>query len=158
MRKVQFYLLIIALLFLGFWTAKILSWQTFKTYTKNLQATEEDITQNYKENLDKNPVTASKLVKDGVRFLKGGETDLAQVALEQATKQDPKYRDAFVYLGNVYLQQNQNQKALEALEKAKDLDPLHPYTWQLLSVAYQRLGQEEKASEAAGKAKEFEKK
>lgn len=154
--KYKFYLILILVLIFGFLASRILSWQIYRSQTKNLGQSEKEFEKTYQAILDKSQSSAYDLVKDAIGFLKKGQTQLAIMATSKATFVDPRYRDGFVYLGYAYLQAGQNQNALQVLEQARDLDPLHPYTWQLLSIVYQRVGQFDQAKEATEKAKAFE--
>ena len=97
----------------------------------------------------------------GTAFWQMGYDNLAIGQFEKATKIDPEYRDAWIYLGKAYLQQSttNNQqstealnKAEEALEKAAEIDPVYPETFYLLSQAYEKLKKPDESKQAAKKA------
>jgi len=91
----------------------------------------------------------------GTAFWQMGYDNLAISQFEKATKIDPEYRDAWIYLGKAYFQrtgENLN-KAKEALEKAAEIDPVYPEIFALLSKTYEKLEKIDKSKKATEKAR-----
>jgi len=76
-----------------------------------------------------------------------GESGLAVKKLEELVSQEPKIRDAWVFLGYGYLMEDQPDQAIRALNKAKAIDPIHPLTFELLAKAYKAQDNESAARE-----------
>jgi tetratricopeptide (TPR) repeat protein len=77
---------------------------------------------------------------------------LALPLLKEVTNTDPKYRDAWVFLGYTYLSLNDYNNAEKALNAAADIDPTYSLTFELLARTYQSKGDQAKADENSKKA------
>ncbi len=93
----------------------------------------------------------NKLAQDGKNLLEGNQAQCAIINLKKATDLEPKYRDAWVWLGYAYLKNNQPQEAVNSLKKAEELDPIHADTFKLLATAYEEIGDEEASQKAWGR-------
>ena len=81
-----------------------------------------------------------------------GDSILALPLLKEVTSADPKYRDAWIFLGYTYLTLNDYDNAEKALNAAKDIDPTYPLTYELLTRTYQAKNDQAKADECSKKA------
>lgn len=112
------------------------------------------------ENSEKGQILLSALkktnnlsVKTGAAFLKMGYENLAILQFEKAIELDSNYRDAHVYLGKAYLQQQNPEKAKESLERAAKIDPINAETFYLLSEVYDKLKDSDASQKSLSKAK-----
>jgi len=83
---------------------------------------------------------------------------LAINQFQKATKMDPGYRDAWIYLGKAYLAEQRFTQARKALEKAAEIDPIYPETFRLLGYAYKKLEMPDRFAQANAKAQMLENK
>jgi len=60
------------------------------------------------------------------------QSSMAIAALVEATKLEPRSRDAFFLLGNAYWKAKQYEKAIRAFEAARDMEPKNVETWATL--------------------------
>ncbi|MCL2012107.1 MAG: tetratricopeptide repeat protein [Cystobacterineae bacterium] len=61
-----------------------------------------------------------------------GGVSMGIAALIEATKLEPRNRDAFLMLGNAYKEAKQYEKAIRSFEAARDIDPKNVETWATL--------------------------
>ena len=100
---------------------------------------------------------AYELTRLGSKQIKSGQFKIATITLEKAAQLEPKYRDAWLFLGMANLKNNEAQKAIESLLKAEIIDPINPETYKLLSLAYKQSNQNELAQKAEEKQNYLEK-
>lgn len=155
------------------------------TYQKNYNLAAKDINQSmgavkgaYTNILTETDKPADILLFEGINLVKKNQTAVALLALEEAVKRDPNYRDSALFTGYTYLrlaeeQKNSNSqfnslddslsirdsltKAKFYLEKARDIDPLYAKTHQYLAIVYQQLGDTQNAQLSLQKSKDFAK-
>lgn len=126
---------------------------------KSVQGVESEEEQNLRKAFERMINTESEATKKlilGQLLNQVGESGLAIQKLAELTKDYPKMRDGWVFLGYGYILENQPDQALEALEKAKKLDPAHPLTFQLISRAQEAQGNHSAAREALINARMLE--
>lgn len=99
--------------------------------------------------------TALAAVQASQNYIKSGDAERAEAAAKIATVKDPKWRDGFVNLGQIYLSLNKFDLAKEALDQALNIDPLNGQTHYLLSLVYQELNDSNSAKTEFAKAKTF---
>lgn len=75
--------------------------------------------------------------------------------LEKILKDDPSNANAWVALGNIYFDLNQNEKAIEAYKKGLELNSKQPDVWSDLGTVYFRLQQYDQSIEQFKKAIEI---
>lgn len=73
-------------------------------------------------------------------------------ALETEVADNPRNTNAWVQLGNVYFDTDQNQKAFDAYTKALALNPQNTDVLTALGILYQRTGQPSQALQSFEKA------
>lgn len=78
---------------------------------------------------------------------------LAIEYIKPTLKEFPEYRDAWLVIGNAYLELKKFEIAERMFEKALSLDPTHPITPYLLGVTLYELGQTEDALDQLKNAK-----
>ncbi len=93
----------------------------------------------------------NKLTQDGAKLAKGNQVESALINLKRATELEPKYRDAWVWLGYSQLKNYEPEEALKSLQTAEKLDPINPTTYQYLVIAYQQTGDTGSAKKAQEK-------
>jgi len=81
----------------------------------------------------------------------GTNSKMAQ-ALETEVADNPRNTNAWVQLGNVYFDTDQNQKAADAYTKALALNPQNTDVLTALGILYQRMGQAHQALQSFEKA------
>jgi len=81
------------------------------------------------------PQKAETLVALGRTLATAGQLDQARETLSQAIYYDPKYVEAYYYLGQVYLQLGQPQQALEQFQQAGEV----LQEWNDMNIRLQRL-------------------
>ena len=104
------------------------------------------------ERMIKTESPATKKLILGQLLNQVGESGLAVKKLEELTKEYPKMRDGWVFLGYGYILENKIDQAIETLEKAEQIDPTNEQTFQLLGRAYEARGEESTAREMLLKA------
>ncbi len=98
------------------------------------------------------------LVVGGKKFAEEGKLELAAVAFERASTLDPKFRDAFLFLGITRTQLKQYFEAELALRRARAIDPLYGKTYEALANLYDVTGRKDDAAQNRTLAQEFTKK
>jgi len=116
-------------------------------YNKHLSELTQEVAQK--------TTTAQAAVVASQTYLKSGDAERAEAAARIATENDPKWRDAYTNLGQVYLAVNKFDQAKEALEGALKIDPLDGQTHYLLSLVYQELNDSNSAKTEFTKAQSF---
>jgi len=98
---------------------------------------------------------ASKKVMIFSAFSQVGEIYFGTKGLEGVTQENPKMRDAWVFLSYSYLLGNEPDKAKEVINKAIELDPVYPATYYLLSKYWEEKNNTVASEEALNHAKEL---
>jgi len=111
--------------------------------------------ENIKQEVASSSANAFSLVTSSQGYLKNKDVERAEAAAELAVTKDPKWRDAFVNLGQVYLATNKFDKAKTAFSSALKIDPLSGQAHYLMSLAEQELKNTESAKAEFAKAKQF---
>lgn len=78
---------------------------------------------------------------------RGGDMDIAVVALEKVVSQDPTYKDSLTYLGRAYYRKGRYQDAYAILQRAVALNKDDELAWIALGLTQLRFGQNEKGIE-----------
>ena len=89
------------------------------------------------------------------QYLKDKDVERAEEAATIAVEKDPKWRDAYINQGHIFLVGNKFDKAKIAFEKAIEIDPLCGQAHYLLSLAQQELKDNDAAKIEFAKAKQF---
>lgn len=76
-------------------------------------------------------------------------------ALELEVAQNPANVTAWIQLGNIYFDTNENDRAIMAYKKALELNPQNADVWTDMGVMYRRRGQPAEAIKAFDKAIEI---
>lgn len=118
----------------------------------------QEIEAKYQERLTKSDKSVYDLAMIGKNLVEANRISLGLVALLEATKRDPNYRDIYLYTAKVYFDIGEYNKALDLAQKTQDIDPLYPQTQLLMAKIYERLGNAELAKLCYDKAKDFERK
>ncbi len=92
------------------------------------------------------PKCRNAYFKKGTNFLEMNRIDLAKSSYETATQQDPKFWEAYIILGDLYLAE-ENKIAIEYFKTARDLQPSLVETAYRLAYAYQMFGDVDAAQE-----------
>lgn len=111
--------------------------------------------ENIKNEVSSTSADAYSLVTSSQQYLQSKDVERAEAAAEMATVKDPKWRDAFINLGQVYLATNKFDKAKASFDQALKIDPLSGQAHYLMSLAEQELKNTEAAKAAFAKAKQF---
>lgn len=111
--------------------------------------------ENIKNEVNSSSADAYSLVSSSQQYLQAKDVERAEAAAEMATTKDPKWRDAFINLGQVYLATNKFEKARLAFDSALKIDPLSGQAHYLMSLAEQELKNTEAAKASFAKAKQF---
>jgi tetratricopeptide (TPR) repeat protein len=88
---------------------------------------------------------ATSLVQKAYEAYTQRDVDRASDMLERALKLDPHYKDAWLQLGNVRLDQGRFDEGLSAFRKAIDLDPKDTRSYLTLAAAYESLRRPEES-------------
>ena len=79
---------------------------------------------------------------------RGGDMDVAVVALEAVVSQDPTYKDSLTYLGRAYYRTNKYQPAHAILQRALVVNKEDEMAWLAFGMTQLRLGQHDAALES----------
>lgn len=99
--------------------------------------------------------TALAAVQSSQNYIKFDDAERAEAAAKIAVSKDPKWRDGFVNLGQIYLSLNKFDLAKETLEQALTIDPLDGQTHYLLSLVYQEMNDSNSAKQEFAEAQNF---
>ncbi len=108
-----------------------------------------------KTGVAKEATDALSFVTLSQKYLKSGDAERAEAAAVLAPVKDPKWRDGYINLGQVYLSINKFDLAKQSLDKALAIDPFSGQAHYLLSLAYQELNDSNGAKAEFAKAKAF---
>ncbi len=73
----------------------------------------------------------------GIAWFEAGEDEKAALALARAVKRNPRFADAYVYLGMIYVRQERREDAIVLFERALELDPDLPRVKEAVEVLRQ---------------------
>lgn len=108
-----------------------------------------------KSQMEQEGDSAFSFVQLSQKYLDEHDGQKAEIAALVATEKEPKWRDAYVNLGHIYLSVNKFEEAKITLLRAVELDPINPQTHYLLYLTYQELKDESTAKQEFAKAKQF---
>jgi tetratricopeptide (TPR) repeat protein len=103
-----------------------------------------------------NPLYGGLYDRLGDAYLRAGEYDKAQEALNRAVLLEPAATGPFILLGKVLLKQQNAAMATMYLERARSMDPNNFMTRSLLGQAYRAAGRTEDAQRETAKAIELQ--
>ena len=121
-------------------------------YSKNslTSVSAEDLKKAYAEKIA-TETDVNKLTAQGATLVKGNQLENGMINLKRATELEPKYRDAWVWLGYAQIKNNDLPNAIISLNKAAEIDPIYPDTFKYLTLAYEQSGDTASAKTAQGK-------
>lgn len=90
---------------------------------------------------------AEKLLAEGQELFNKGALNFAEKNFLELLKENPTSREAYHFLGMIYLRQELYKGAVATLEKACELDPLNDTDFNNLGLAYYNLNNYKKAIE-----------
>src|SRR5262245_29148116 len=79
---------------------------------------------------------------------RGGDMDVAVVALEYVVSQDPTYKSSLMYLGRAYYRKGRYPEAFAILQRALAVNNEDEQAWIAFGLTQLRLGQNEKGIES----------
>lgn len=79
---------------------------------------------------------------------RGGDMDVAVVALEYVVSQDPTYKTSLTYLGRAYYRKGRYPEAFAILQRALAVDNEDEMAWIALGLTQMRLGQLDRGLES----------
>lgn len=132
-------LIIIAVLTVGYFVTRALVNAVVGNENKKIESQIKDFENRYALQVNQE-TNAYTLVARGLRQTKNNNLNLALINLKKATELDPKYRDAWLYLGVAQLKDNNPALALKSLKSAEAIDPIEPAIYQFLTIAYEQNG------------------
>jgi tetratricopeptide (TPR) repeat protein len=103
-----------------------------------------------------NPLYGGLYDRLGDAYLRAGEYDKAQQALNRAVLLEPASTGPYILLGKVLLKQRNAAMATMYLERARNMDPNNFMTRSLLGQAYRAAGRTEDAERETAKAVELQ--
>jgi tetratricopeptide (TPR) repeat protein len=103
-----------------------------------------------------NPLYGGLYDRLGDAYLRAGEYDKAQQALNRAVLLEPASTGPYILLGKVLLKQRNAAMATMYLERARNMDPNNFMTHSLLGQAYRAAGRTEDAERETAKAIELQ--
>jgi tetratricopeptide (TPR) repeat protein len=103
-----------------------------------------------------NPLYGGLYDRLGDAYLRAGEYDKAQQALNRAVLLDPASTGPYILLGKVLLKQRNAAMATMYLERARNMDPNNFMTHSLLGQAYRAAGRTEDAERETAKSIELQ--
>ncbi len=125
-----------------FFAQKIVETATSEKYKKSAQIF-LDIYTTYESFRDGSPDYLTLMLGNALKTLKFNELTVAYV--KPVLEKNPNYRDAWIVVGNAYLELKQFEIAEKMLEKAVSLDPSHPISPYLLGITLYEEGQTDDA-------------
>jgi tetratricopeptide (TPR) repeat protein len=78
---------------------------------------------------------------------RGGNMDMAIVALESVVSQNPTYKDSLTLLGRAYYAKGRYQDAYQILQRALAVNPKDEVAWLVLGLTELRLGDDQRGLE-----------
>lgn len=121
---------------------KIITSGTLEKYKKSAQIF-LDIYTTYESFRDGSPDYLTLMIGNALKTLQFHELTIQY--LKPLLEKNPNYRDAWIVVGNSYLELRQYEIAEKMLEKAVSLDPAHPISPYLLGITLYEEGQTEDA-------------
>jgi predicted Zn-dependent protease len=103
-----------------------------------------------------NPLYGGLYDRLGDAYLRAGEYDKAQQALNRAVLLEPTSTGPYILLGKVLLKQRNAAMATMYLERARNMDPNNFMTHSLLGQAYRAAGRTEDAQRETAKSIELQ--
>jgi predicted Zn-dependent protease len=103
-----------------------------------------------------NPLYGGLYDRLGDAYLRAGEYDKAQQALNRAVLLEPASTGPYILLGKVLLKQRNAAMATMYLERARNMDPNNFMTHSLLGQAYRAAGRTDDAERETAKAVELQ--
>ncbi|HIQ57625.1 TPA: tetratricopeptide repeat protein [Candidatus Gracilibacteria bacterium] len=120
----------------------ILNSKSSEKYKKSAQIF-IDIYKTYESFRDGSPDYLTLMLGNALKTLKFHE--LTIIYIKPILEKNPNYRDAWIVIGNSYLELRKYEIAEKMLEKAVSLDPSHPISPYLLGITLYEEGQTEDA-------------
>jgi tetratricopeptide (TPR) repeat protein len=110
------------------------------------QGQSADAIANFEKERDLNPLDGAVYERLGDAYVRDGDLDRAQQALDRAVLLEPTVDAPFILLGKVMLQQKNSWMAGMYLEHALQMDPRNSMAHYLLGQAYRALGRTDDAA------------
>jgi tetratricopeptide (TPR) repeat protein len=85
------------------------------------------------------PVTETSL-KEGIRLLSEGKTDVAEEAFQRAAREKPVQPEAYWWLGKIATERNEKEKAIGLYRQYAQYYPKNPRVHLLLGELHRRSG------------------
>jgi tetratricopeptide (TPR) repeat protein len=120
------------------------------------QAREMDAITEFEQERAINPLYGGLYDRLGDAYLRAGEYDKAQQALNRAVLLEPTSTGPYILLGKVLLKQRNAAMATMYLERARNMDPNNYMTHGLLGQAYRAAGRTEDAERETAKSIELQ--
>jgi tetratricopeptide (TPR) repeat protein len=103
-----------------------------------------------------NPLYSAVYYRLGDAYLRGGQYDKSQQALNRAVLLDPASTGPYILLGKVLLKQRNAAMATMYLERARNMDPNNYMIRGLLAQSYRQSGRTEDAERETAKSVELQ--
>jgi tetratricopeptide (TPR) repeat protein len=120
------------------------------------QSRETDAIAEFEQERAINPLYGGLYDRLGDAYLRAGEYDRAQQALNRAVLLEPASTGPYILLGKVLLKQRNAAMATMYLERARNMDPNNFMTHSLLGQAYRAAGRTEDAERETAKSVELQ--
>jgi predicted Zn-dependent protease len=120
------------------------------------QSRETDAIAEFEQERAINPLYGGVYDRLGDAYLRAGEYEKAQQALNRAVLLEPSSTGPYILLGKVLLKQRDAAMATMYLERARNMDPNNFITHSLLGQAYRAAGRTEDAERETAKAVELQ--
>ncbi len=120
------------------------------------QSRETDAIAEFEQERAINPLYGGLYDRLGDAYLRAGEYDKAQQALNRAVLLEPASTGPYILLGKVLLKQRNAAMATMYLERARNMDPNNFMTHSLLGQAYRAAGRAEDAERETAKSVELQ--
>jgi predicted Zn-dependent protease len=120
------------------------------------QSRETDAITEFEQERAINPLYGGLYDRLGDAYLRAGEYDKAQQALNRAVLLEPTSTGPYILLGKVMLKQRNAAMATMYLERARNMDPNNFMTHSLLGQAYRAAGRTEDAQRETAKSVELQ--
>ena len=120
------------------------------------QSRETDAIAEFEQERAINPLYGGLYDRLGDAYLRAGEYDKAQQALNRAVLLEPASTGPYILLGKVLLKQRNAAMATMYLERARNMDPNNFMTHSLLGQAYRAAGRTEDAEHETAKSIELQ--
>jgi predicted Zn-dependent protease len=120
------------------------------------QSRETDAIAEFEQERAINPLYGGLYDRLGDAYLRAGEYDKAQQALNRAVLLEPASTGPYILLGKVLLKQRNAAMATMYLERARNMDPNNFMTHSLLGQAYRAAGRTEDAERETAKSVELQ--